>query len=65
MLRCLAVVTGNCQLILGLAEQAAYEVKVDGNSIGVMETNLGGKLNVSIESGENKKVSLEVIRVNN
>ena len=56
---------GNCQLILGLAEQAAYEVKVDGNSIGVMETNLGGKLNVSIESDENKKVSLEVVRVNN
>ncbi len=53
---------GNCQIILGLAEQTAYEVKVDGNRIGIMETNLGGKLNVSIEACEDNKVTVEVNR---
>lgn len=51
-----------CQLTLGLAEQTAYEVKVDGSSIGVMETNLGGKLNVSVETEEGKAVCVEVCR---
>ncbi len=48
------------QIILGLAEQTAYEVIVQGESIGVMETHLGGKLNVSVEPTEGQAVIVEV-----
>ncbi len=48
------------QIILGLAEQTAYEVIVQGESIGVMETHLGGKLNVSVEPTEGQAVMVEV-----
>lgn len=48
------------QIILGLAEQTSYEVIIQGESIGVMETNLGGKLNVSVEPTENEAVKVEV-----
>ncbi len=48
------------QIILGLAEQTAYEVVLEGESIGVMETNLGGKLNVSVEPTEGRAVAVEI-----
>ncbi|MBQ9589268.1 MAG: endosialidase [Butyrivibrio sp.] len=50
-------VEGNsdAQITLGLLENTEYSVFVNGNSIGKMSTNLGGKLNLSVElSGEGK-----------
>lgn len=54
---------GDTQLILGLAEQTSYEVTVQGECIGVMDTGLGGKLNVSVEPSSNTIVAVEVRRV--
>ena len=39
----------DAQITVGLASQTAYEVTVGEESMGVMETNLGGKLNISVE----------------
>ncbi|MBR1669686.1 MAG: endosialidase [Butyrivibrio sp.] len=43
----------DAQITLGLLENTEYSVFVNGSSIGKMSTNLGGKLNLSVElSGE-------------
>ena len=47
------------QITLGLEPEAEYEVTVDGESVGVMSTNLGGKLSLSVEI-EEKNVSILV-----
>ncbi|WP_026651985.1 hypothetical protein [Butyrivibrio proteoclasticus] len=39
----------DAQITLGLLENTEYSVYVNGNSIGKMSTNLGGKLNLSVE----------------
>lgn len=39
----------DAQLTLGLEEDAEYEIFVDGESAGVVKTNLGGKLSASVE----------------
>ena len=51
----------DAQITLGLLENTEYSVFVNGNSIGKMSTNLGGKLNISVElSGEDSiKVKVE------
>lgn len=36
-------------ITLGLEPEVEYKVFVDGTSVGKMKTNLGGKLNVSVE----------------
>lgn len=53
---------GDAQLTLGLAEQTSYEVVIQGEPMGVMETNLGGKLNVNVEPSEGKAVFVEIRR---
>ncbi len=52
----------DAQIILGLAEQTAYEVIVQGESMGIMETHLGGKLNVNVEPSEGNAVTVEIHR---
>ena len=47
------------QITLGLEPEAEYEVTVDGEVVGVMSTNLGGKLSLSVEI-EEKEVSISV-----
>lgn len=42
----------DAQIIIGLEENAEYEVIVGGNSSGVMATNMGGKLSLNVELGE-------------
>ena len=39
----------DAQITLGLLENTEYSLYVNGNSIGKMSTNLGGKLNLSVE----------------
>ena len=55
-------VTGNesAQITLGLEPETEYEITVDGASSGVMNTNLGGKLSLSVEIEEEKTVSIVV-----
>ena len=49
----------DAQITLGLADETEYEVKINGESIGKMKTNLGGKLSISAELS-NGPVSVEV-----
>ena len=46
------------QITLGLEPETDYEITVDGESIGIMNTNLGGKLSLSVEIEEEKPVSI-------
>ena len=48
------------QITLGLDPETEYEVTVDGESVGTMNTNLGGKLSLSVEIEEEKNVSILV-----
>ena len=56
-------VSGNedAQITLGLCEDTEYEVFEDGKSIGKMKTNLGGKLNISVELENAEEVHIKVI----
>jgi len=42
----------DAQLTLELEAETEYEITVDGNMAGKMKTNLGGKLSISVELGE-------------
>jgi hypothetical protein len=39
----------DAQITLGLEEETEYEITIDNTSAGIMKTNLGGKLSVSVE----------------
>ena len=39
----------DAQITLELAEETEYEIDIDGKSAGTMNTNLGGKLSLSVE----------------
>ena len=45
---------------LGLEEDTEYDVKINGEDAGRMRTNLGGKLNVSVELAEIGEVKVEI-----
>ncbi len=53
---------GAAQFTVGLAEESLYEVYVDDMGIGRMNTNLSGKLSVSVELSENKGVEVKIVR---
>lgn len=44
--------TENAQVTLELEAETEYEITVDGKNAGQMKTNLGGKLSISVEFGE-------------
>lgn len=46
----------SAQITLGLAPETAYEITLNGESVGVMNANLGGKLSLGIELTEDKPV---------
>lgn len=48
------------QITLGLEPETEYEITVDGESVGAMSTNLGGKLSLSVELEAEKSVSILV-----
>ncbi len=50
----------DAQITLGLLENTEYNVFVGGASIGKMTTNLGGKLNLSVELSGDAPVSVMV-----
>lgn len=50
----------DAQITVGLEEDTEYEVLVDGESAGKMSTNLGGKLNVSVELAEADEVQVVI-----
>lgn len=52
----------DAQITVGLEEDAEYEVFVEGESIGKMKTNLGGKLNISVELAGVEEVSVKIMK---
>ena len=52
----------DAQITLELEEDTEYQVLVNGNSAGKMKTNLGGKLNISVELAGFGEVLVEVTR---
>lgn len=51
----------DAQITLGLSDDTEYEVFVAGASAGKMKTNLGGKLNVSVELADMGEVHVKVV----
>ena len=50
----------DADITLGLSEETAYEIFVDGESAGVMTTNLGGKLSFGVELSEGVPTGIDV-----
>lgn len=50
----------DAQITLELAEETEYEISVNGSSAGVMKTNLGGKLSISVELEGAESVAVKV-----
>lgn len=50
----------DAQITVGLEDDAEYEVFVAGDSVGKMKTNLGGKLNLSVELADAGEVEVRV-----
>ncbi len=52
----------DAQLTIGLQDDTEYRVKINGEDTGSMRTNLGGKLNLSVELAGAGEVKVEVCR---
>lgn len=52
----------DAQITLGLEEDTEYLTTVDGVSTGLIKTNLGGKLVLSVELGGEESVAVKVIK---
>ena len=52
----------DAQITVELSEDTEYEVFVDDNSIGKMKTNLGGKLNISVELAQVGEVKVKIVK---
>ena len=52
---------GDIQITVELQAEKEYEVIVSGESLGVMKTNLGGKLTFSVEADENSKKDVKIV----
>ncbi len=50
----------DAQIIVGLEDNTEYNVFIDGANIGRMKTNLGGKLNISIELAGAGEVAVKI-----
>ena len=51
------------QITIGLTDDRAYEVFVDGTSIGAIKTGFGGKLSLSVEIGAADEVPVRVVQI--
>ena len=52
----------DAQITVGLADETDYEVFVDGESIGIMNTGLGGKLSLSVLLAAVDHVDVKIVR---
>lgn len=52
----------DAQITLGLSEDTEYKVYVDGEQVGDMKTNLGGKLVISLELADGKEQEVKVVK---
>ncbi len=52
----------DAQITVGLSDDTQYEVFVDGESIGIMKTGLGGKLSLSAELAAADQVTVKIVK---
>ncbi len=52
----------DAQITVELAEDTEYEVNIADKSIGKMKTNLGGKLNISVELAGAGEVKVSIVK---
>lgn len=52
----------DAQITVGLEDDTEYDVYVNDAKIGRMKTNLGGKLNISIELADAGEVNVKIIK---
>ncbi len=52
----------DAQITVGVDPETSYDVKVAGESIGVISSNLGGKLSFSVELQDSGRVAVEVAK---
>lgn len=52
--------TQDTQITVGLEENTEYHIALDKVDIGTMKTNMGGKLSISVELGENAPVQVTI-----
>ncbi len=52
----------DAQITVGVEPQTSYGVKVAGENIGVITSNLGGKLSFSVELEDAGEMAVEVVR---
>lgn len=55
--------TKDAQIILGLEEDAEYKIYIQDSNIGTMNTNMGGKLVLSVEIGADQSVPVKVVKL--
>jgi hypothetical protein len=53
----------DAQITLELEAEKEYKIYIDDTNVGKMKTNLGGKLNVSVELSENNKTVIRVVKL--
>ena len=53
----------DAQIIVELEAETEYEIFLNKESIGKMETNLGGKLSFSVELGNTGRIEVEITRL--
>ena len=52
----------DAQITIGLSEDTEYSVFIDGTDTGKVKTNLSGKLSISGELDEDKKVEVKIVK---
>ena len=52
----------DAQITIGLSEDTEYTVFIDGTDTGKVKTNLSGKLSISVELDEDKKVEVKIVK---
>lgn len=50
------------QITLELTEDSLFEIYIDGKNVGEMKTNLGGKLNLSVELEAQEQVAVRIVK---
>ena len=52
----------DAQITVGLEDETEYDVFVNDTDIGRMKTNLGGKLNISVELSGAGEVTVKIVK---
>lgn len=54
--------SADAQITVEMEEDTEYTIEINGESTGTMQTNLGGKLSMSVELEPGKKVEVRIVK---